>query len=123
MFDIHIDDNSDLVLRALRDQMSDVLDEIGREAKDAAVDRIVKDGLVDTGDLRDSIDYKVDESEMCVYVGTNDDAAEFTEFGTGKYTKKHANAPYGNKAYHWLKGSVRKNRKKYQQAIKEAGEE
>lgn len=122
MFDIKIEDNIQQVLDALESQMSEALEDIGKDARDAAVSRIIKDGLVDTGDLRDSIDYKVDRDELCVYVGTNDDAAEYTEFGTGKYTTKHATATYGNKAYHWLKNSVSKNRKRYQKAIKEAGE-
>lgn len=39
---------------------------------------------VDTGNLRDSIKYRVDESEAAVIIGTNVEYAPYVEFGTAK---------------------------------------
>lgn len=43
---------------------------------------------VDSGRLKDSIDYKVDEGELIAYVGTNVEYAIWVEFGTGEYAEK-----------------------------------
>lgn len=40
-----------------------------------------------TGNLRDSIDYKVDENELKGYVGTNTEYAVYLEFGTGEFAE------------------------------------
>lgn len=42
---------------------------------------------VDKGGLRDSIGYKVDESELVAYVGTNCEYAIYSEFGTGEFAE------------------------------------
>jgi HK97 gp10 family phage protein len=39
---------------------------------------------VDTGNLRNSINYKVDEEELSVKIGTNVDYAPYVELGTSK---------------------------------------
>lgn len=41
---------------------------------------------VDTGNLRNSITHRVDESEPAVVIGTNSEYAAYVELGTGKYT-------------------------------------
>lgn len=41
----------------------------------------------DTGNLRDSVDYHIDESELKGYVGTNVEYAVFVEFGTGEFAE------------------------------------
>lgn len=43
---------------------------------------------VDSGELRDSIGYKVDERRLIAYVGTNVDHGLYQEFGTGAYAEK-----------------------------------
>ena len=43
---------------------------------------------VDTGALRDSIDYRVDRDELVGYVGTNCEYAVWIEFGTGEFAEK-----------------------------------
>lgn len=42
---------------------------------------------VDTGNLRDSIDYRVMDSRKSVIIGTNVEYAPYVEFGTGRYAK------------------------------------
>lgn len=39
---------------------------------------------VDTGNLKNSIDYKVDEKSLSVTIGTNVEYAPYVEFGTGE---------------------------------------
>ena len=40
-----------------------------------------------TGNLRDSIDYVVDEDELVGYIGTNSDYGVYVEFGTGEFAE------------------------------------
>lgn len=42
---------------------------------------------VNTGGLRDSIGYQVNESELVAYVGTNCEYAIYVEFGTGEFAE------------------------------------
>ena len=53
---------------------------------------------VDTGRLRDNIDYKVSKSEMAAYVGTNVEYAIYIEFGTGEFAE-NGNGRKGGWAY------------------------
>lgn len=53
---------------------------------------------VDSGELRDSIDYKVDEGRLVAYVGTNVEHGIYQELGTGAYAEK-GNGRKGGWAY------------------------
>ena len=43
---------------------------------------------VNTGGLRNSIGYKVNESELVAYIGTNCEYAIYVEYGTGEFAEK-----------------------------------
>ena len=79
MMSFTITDNSDAVMRALREQCMEGLQEIGEEAVKQARKTVQSKHLVDTGDLRDSIRYSLGHDG--VYVGTDNDHAAFHELG------------------------------------------
>lgn len=64
---------------------------------------------VDTGRLRNSITFNVDESESSVSIGTNVEYGPYVELGTGKYTEGGRPTPWayqdesGNT--HWTAGN------------------
>ena len=60
---------------------------------------------VDKGGLRDSIGYKVDESELVAYVGTNCEYAIYVEFGTGEFAE-NGNGRKGGWVYKTPNGEV-----------------
>lgn len=80
---VKFDDNSKEVLAALQNAVERGLESIGEKAVQYAVQSITKQHAVDTGNLRNSIDYKVDGDD--VYIGTNVEYAPYIELGTGKY--------------------------------------
>ena len=61
---------------------------------------------VDKGGLRDSIGYKVDESELVAYIGTNCEYAIYVEFGTGEFAE-NGNGRKGGWVYKTPNGEVR----------------
>lgn len=60
---------------------------------------------VDKGGLRDSIGYKVNESELVAYVGTNCEYAIYVEFGTGEFAE-NGNGRKGGWVYKTPDGEV-----------------
>ena len=60
---------------------------------------------VDKGGLRDSIGYKVDESELVAYIGTNCEYAIYVEFGTGEFAES-GNGRKGGWVYKAPNGEV-----------------
>lgn len=78
---VEIDDNSEVVLEALRNAVERGLSAIGENAVGYAQDKCP----TDSGNLRGSITYKV-EGENC-YIGTNTEYAPYVEFGTGIYSE------------------------------------
>ena len=60
---------------------------------------------VDKGGLRDSIGYKVDESELVAYIGTNCEYAIYVEFGTGEFAE-NGNGRKGGWVYKTPNGEV-----------------
>lgn len=76
-------DNKQEVLDACKDQIIDWLEAIGEDASATASTK----APVDTGNLKNSISYAVDSSNLCVYVGTSVDYAIYHEFGTGRYAE------------------------------------
>ncbi|MBQ6040958.1 MAG: phage virion morphogenesis protein [Oscillospiraceae bacterium] len=120
MMSFTITDNSDAVMRALREQCMEGLQEIGEEAVKQARKTVQSKHLVDTGDLRDSIRYSLGHDG--VYVGTDNDHAAFHELGTGHYTVPHASEKYGVKPLHFIRNAARGHRKKYTAIMKKAME-
>ncbi len=87
-----------------------------RELERAAIRGLIKASLlvegqavllapVDKGGLRDSIGYKVDESELVAYVGTNCEYAIYVEFGTGEFAE-NGNGRKGGWVYKTPNGEV-----------------
>ena len=68
---IQITDHSDEVIAASREQILRALTTCGLLAEGYAKMNITKQKAVDTGNLRNSINNKVVESEKAVYIGTN----------------------------------------------------
>ena len=87
-----------------------------RELERAAIRGLIKASMlvegqavllapVDKGGLRDSIGYKVDESELVAYVGTNCEYAIYVEFGTGEFAE-NGNGRKGGWVYKTPNGEV-----------------
>lgn len=79
-------------------ECEDHTEEILQELGTAVVKGLVECGMVaegyakklcpvDTGRLRNSITFNVDESESSVSIGTNVEYGPYVELGTGKYTE------------------------------------
>lgn len=77
-------DNSAMVKKAIVEQALKAL----TEACILVEGQAVMLAPVDTGNLRNSIDYKVDREELIGYVGTNVEYAIWIEFGTGEFAEK-----------------------------------
>ena len=61
---------------------------------------------VNTGGLRGSIGYQVNESELVAYIGTNCEYAIYVEFGTGEFAE-NGNGRKGGWLYKAPNGEVR----------------
>ena len=85
---------------------------------------------VDTGNLRNSIDHKVDPDERAVYIGTNTEYAAYVELGTGKYILGGRPTPWryqdengrwhttqGQPAKPYLKPAVAKHAQQYRDIL------
>lgn len=75
------EDYSVQVKSAIRDKAISFLDEVGGELRS----RTERNSRRDTGDTAGSYEYKVDEGQLAVHVGSNYPNAIWEEFGTGKY--------------------------------------
>lgn len=78
-------DNSARVQAAFERALDNALERIGSQAEGYAKDLTP----VDTGRLRNSITYAVDNNENAVYIGTNVDYAIYQELGTSRGVKAH----------------------------------
>lgn len=139
--DIEMIDNSPLVERAFEKAFLRALERCGMQAESYAKEELSKpkahaDGTirptVDTGMLRNSITYRVDPSEKCVYIGTNIEYAPYVELGTGKYYEGGRQDPWvyqdeegrwhhtnGQRAQPYLKPSVADHKQTYKNIIKD----
>ena len=70
-------DLSEMVKNATREAIKTALESVGVQAQARAVEKITENGSVDTGNLRNSIDYAVDD-ENVLYLGTNVEYAPLT---------------------------------------------
>ena len=90
---------------------------VKRELERAAIRGLIKTAMLveaqavllvpvgETGNLRGSISYKVNESELVAYVGTNCEYAIYVEFGTGEFAE-NGNGRKGGWVYRTPKGEV-----------------
>ena len=83
MDDIIFVDSSKEFLAAFGEACAIALERCGMQAEGYAKGLVP----VDTGNLRNSISYRVDESNKEVVIGTNNEYAAYVELGTGKYAE------------------------------------
>ncbi len=122
-------DNSDKVLEELQAAALRALEKCGMTAEGYAK-RLTP---VDTGNLRNSITHKVDESDLTVYIGTNNEYAAYVELGTGKYAesggrptpwvyqddKGNWHHTHGQRAQPYLKPAVADHNQEYRSIIED----
>ncbi len=75
-------DNRKQILNALNAQTKQALTAVGMQAVTDIISK--KDFPVDTGLLRNSITFAVDDNNPVVYIGTNVEYAKYVEYGTSK---------------------------------------
>lgn len=126
-------DNSEEVKRALEEQAKKALTECGLFAqREAALNLGKSPRRIDTGELRNSIAYKVDTNEDCVFIGTSLSYAPYVELGTGIYANGGRETPWvykdskgnfhktsGMQPSHFLKKAIEENKTTYNQIIKD----
>lgn len=89
---------------------------VKRELERAAIRGLIKSAMLvegqavllvptKTGALKKSIGYKVNESELVAYVGTNCEYAIYVEFGTGEFAE-NGNGRQGGWVYRTPDGEV-----------------
>ena len=126
---VEFKDNSEEFLRVFSSAIGRALERCGMQAEGYAKDLVP----VDTGNLRNSISYRVDTKEKRVYVGTNNEYAPCVELGTGKYAEggrkdswvyqdtegkwHHTN---GQRAQPYLKPAVADHKQTYRNIIEDA---
>jgi HK97 gp10 family phage protein len=81
--EFEFEDNSGEILKALENARDRGLEAIGEKAVEHARNKLKEQGAVDTTNLLQNVDYKVDGDD--VYVGTDNDHGIYVEMGTGKY--------------------------------------
>ena len=93
------------VLNEFHDAVLRALERCGEQAEGYAKDL----APVDTGNLRNSISHKVDESERAVYIGSNTSYAPYVELATGIYAEGGRPTPWvyqdANGNWHWTRGN------------------
>lgn len=100
MAEVRIDDHSDEYMRDVESALESALEAIGIHIEGEAKEELENTPRrIDTGNLRNSINYQVDSSEKCVYVGTNVEYALYVHEGTSRM-----------EANRYLKNAVDRNR-------------
>lgn len=132
MENIDFKDNSKEVLSALEAAMLRALTRIGLEAEGNAKRYLTEQNAVKTGNLRNSVTFKVDPSEKNVYIGTNVEYAPYVELGTGENYPGGRPDPWvyqddngkwhhtkGRKAKPFLKPAVANHKQTYRNIIED----
>lgn len=104
---VTFNDYSPQVLAEMHDAVLRALERIGEQAEGYAKDL----APVDTGQLRNSISYAVDDGEQAAYIGSALEYAAYVELGTGIYAEGGGGRPTpwvyqdakGN--WHWTRGN------------------
>lgn len=78
-------DNSKEIIQAMKEQVIATMSSIGQEAEGYAKSNLTAFPRVDSGRLRNSVSFEIDNDELALYVGTNVEYAPYVEFGTGIY--------------------------------------
>ena len=99
--DVKITDNHDKFIQALQQQLHDAFEEIGKQATERAKETVP----VDTGNLKNSIDYSVIDNG--VKVGTDVEYGKYVELGS---VHNHA-------ASHFLLNAMQNHTSEYKQTI------
>lgn len=86
MSNIIFEDYSVQVKNAIREKAISFLEEVGGELRSKAERN--SDPYRKTGQTADSYDYKVDEGQLGVHVGSDYENAIWEEFGTGEFAEK-----------------------------------
>ena len=126
--EINFTDNSKSVLEAFNGAIERALERCGMQAEGYAKDLVP----VDTGNLRNSISYRVDAQNKEVVLGTNNEYAPYVELGTGKYTQGGRQDPWvyqdekgnwhhtnGQRAQPFLKPAVADHKQTYRNIIED----
>ena len=101
MTDVKFVDNSDKFIKALNEQMKSAAEEIGQKVASAAKANCP----VDTGNLRDSINYSVTDDG--VTVGTDVEYGKYVELGS----------VHNHRASHFLLNAMQNNESSYKNII------
>lgn len=110
MGSVDINDHSDEFKRAVEDALIPALQAIGVHIEGEAKEELENTPRrVDTGNLRNSINYQVDESEKAVYIGTNVEYAIYVHEGTSRM-----------EANRFLSNAVERNNDQINQILKDA---
>lgn len=102
--EVKMEDHKEEVLEAMKEQLVGALEAIGMDAASTAANK----APVDTGLLKNSIGYAVDDHT--VYIGTNVEYAPYQELGTST----------GIKGKHFLQFGVQAHASEYAEIIKNA---
>lgn len=95
--DVIFVDNSGLFKSELRAALLRALERCGQEGEKIAKQLAPSPGKFGHGALRNSINHKVDPSELAVQIGTNMEYALYLEVGTGIYTPGGRQTPWAYK--------------------------
>ena len=102
---VTFNDYSKEVLDAMHDAVLRALVRCGQQAHGYAVDLVP----VDTGNLKNSIAFRVDPDELAMYLGSASEYAAYVELGTGKYYEGGSPRPWtykdGKGKKHWTGGN------------------
>ena len=109
---IQFEDHSAEVLGALDAAVGRALEKCGLVAEGYAK----KLCPVDTGNLRNSITYMVNDGEKAAYIGTNSEYAVYVECGTGVYYPGGRQTPWVYQCKRRLASDPRPTRKTVHQA-------
>lgn len=99
--DVKITDNHDKFIQALQQQLHDAFEEIGKQAVANAKSTVP----VNTGNLKNSIDYSVSDDD--VKIGTDVEYGKYVEFGS----------IHNHTASHFLLNAMQNNISEYKQTI------
>lgn len=123
-------DNSKEFFEAFDGAIARALERCGMQAEGYAKDLVT----VDTGNLQNSISYRVDVSSKEVVIGTNNEYAAYVELGTGKYKeggggrqdpwvyqddKGNWHHTHGQRAQPYLKPAVADHKQTYRNIIED----
>lgn len=80
-----LEDHTDEILERINTAIIRALFRMGMQAESFAKKNITLQNAVDTGRLRNSITFDINEEENMTYVGTAVEYGTYVELGTGKY--------------------------------------